>query len=207
MKDLKDMSLAELWELFPIVLQEHNPDYTEWYEEEQAILFDTLKNYGVFRISHIGSTSIQGLVAKPIVDILLELENGYNKEAVVDVLQDNGWLVMAQDDSAQTIDLNKGYTLKGFAEKVYHLHIKPAGDWGELYFRDYLRKHSDVAGEYERLKLRLKEKFEHNRDAYTDAKSNFIQQHTQTARKEFGNRYCPSLSGSNSFCPTFSPTY
>lgn len=190
MKDLKGMSLAELWELFPIVLREHNPDYTVWYEEEQIGLIDALKDCGISRINHIGSTSVSGLTAKPIVDILLELESGYDKKTVADKLQDNGWIVMSQDDSAQTIDLNKGYTQKGFAEKVYHLHIKPVGDWDELYFRDYLREHADVAKEYGCLKLRLKEKFEHNRDAYTNSKSGFVQTYTQAARNEFGNRYC-----------------
>ena len=189
MTELKDMSLEELWKLFPIILKEHNPDYPAWYEEEQAILIGILKDYGISRVNHIGSTSVSGLMAKPIVDILLELESGYEMKAVIKTLQSNGWIVMARDDLAQTIDLNKGYTSKGFAEKVYHLHIKPAGDWDELYFRDYLREHAGAAKEYELLKLRLKEKFEHNRDAYTAAKSGFIQEYTQAARNEFGNRY------------------
>jgi len=189
MIELKDMSLEELWKLFPIILKEHNPDYPAWYEDEQANLMGILKDYNISRVNHIGSTSVSGLMAKPIVDILLELESGYEMKAVIKTLQSNGWIVMARDDLAQTIDLNKGYTSKGFAEKVYHLHIKPAGDWGELYFRDYLREHAGAAKEYELLKLRLKEKFEHNRDAYTAAKSGFIQEYTQAARNEFGNRY------------------
>jgi len=189
MTELKDMSLEELWKLFPIILKEHNPDYPAWYEDEQANLMGILKDYNISRVNHIGSTSVSGLMAKPIVDILLELESGYEMKAVIKTLQSNGWIVMARDDLAQTIDLNKGYTSKGFAEKVYHLHIKPAGDWGELYFRDYLREHAGAAKEYELLKLRLKEKFEHNRDAYTAAKSGFIQEYTQAARNEFGNRY------------------
>ena len=189
MKNLKDMSLSGLWELFPIILQEHNPNYTAWYEEESFRIIDALKNYGIFRINHIGSTSVKGLIAKPIIDILLELKSGYNMKSVVGIFQNNGWLVMAQDNSAHTVDMNKGYTPNGFAEKVYHLHIRSAGDWDELYFRDYLREHADVAIEYGRLKLRLKEKFEHNRDGYTDAKSDFVQKRTQAARNEFGNRY------------------
>jgi len=57
---------------------------------------------------------------------------------------------------------------------LFHLHrriytplndIKHPGDWGELYFRDYLHKHPDVAGEYESLKLALREQFEHDWDA------------------------------------------
>lgn len=191
MKDLKDMSLEELWVLFPIILQEHNPEYKVWYEEEKENLTHILEDCGIYRISHIGSTSVDGLIAKPIVDILFELDNGYDADIVTRLLQGNGWILMARDDPAGILDLNKGYTPNGFAKKVYHLHVKASGDWDELYFRDYLRKYPDVAREYEVLKLELKEKYEHNRDAYTDEKSDFVIEHTQKARKEFGGRYLP----------------
>ena len=66
------------------------------------------------------------------------------------------------------------------------------GDWGELYFRDYLRLHAQTAREYEHLKLLLKEKYEHDRDAYTNAKSDFIINYTQIARGQFKGRYAVS---------------
>lgn len=192
MKELKDMSLEELWELFPIVLKEHNPEYKAWYREEKSNLLKALCGQNICRISHIGSTSVEGLIAKPIVDILLELDNDYDVNDMVRLLQGIGWILMAQDESEKTIDLNKGYTSSGFAEKVYHLHVKPSGDWDELYFRDYLRAHHDIARQYETLKLELKKRFEHNRDAYTNAKSEFVKKNTQKARKEFSGRYLPA---------------
>lgn len=192
MKELEDMSLEELWKLFPIVLKEHNPSYKSWYREEKENLTTALCSRNLCRISHIGSTSVEGLIAKPIVDILLELTSDCDENAMVNLLQSNGWILMAQNKSEKTFDLNKGYTPSGFAEKVYHLHVKPSGDWDELYFRDYLRKHLDVARQYETLKIGLKEQFEHDRDAYTNAKSEFIKKYTQKARKEFGGRYLPT---------------
>lgn len=84
---------------------------------------------------------------------------------------------------------NKGYTKYGFAEKVYHLHVRYYDDWNELYFRDYLREHKDVADEYAKLKLGLWKKYEHDRDGYTDAKSEFVLKVTEKARKEYGGRY------------------
>lgn len=105
------------------------------------------------------------------------------------MLQQAGWTLMIKDDVKQTMDLNKGYLPTGFAEKVYHLHVRPLGDWDELYFRDYLRKYPEVAREYEALKLSLKEKYEHDRDAYTNAKTEFVQRYSQKARAEFGTRY------------------
>ena len=59
----------------------------------------------------------------------------------------------------------------------------------ELYFRDYLNEHPAVANEYETLKLRLWKQYEHDRDAYTDAKTDFISKWTAEARKEYGDRY------------------
>ena len=191
MKELKDMSLEELWQLFPIILKEHNPDYENWYIEEKERISCILHNYSN-RINHIGSTSVEGLIAKPIIDILLELPISYDLDCVEDILKKSGWIVMARNDAEHMLDLNRGYTLREFAEKVYHLHVKPYGDWGELYFRDYLRQHSDVAQKYGELKKCLKEQFKHNRDAYTNAKTNFIITYTQQAREEFAGRYLPT---------------
>lgn len=189
MKKLEDMALEELWELFPIVLKEHSPKYAEWYEEEKQNLTELLADFGLQRINHIGSTSVEGLIAKPIVDILLELPEGYDLDRVSELLKNADWILMIRDDAKQTLDLNKGYTPAGFAEKVYHLHVRALGDWDELYFRDYLRKYPKAARQYEELKRSLKEKYEHNRDAYTEAKTAFVQQYSQAAREEFGTRY------------------
>ena len=104
----------------------------------------------------------------------------------------SGWIEMVRNGNERTLGF-KGYTCAGFAEKVYHLHIKPSGDWDELYFRDYLREHSGAAREYETLKLLLQKQHEHNRDAYTNAKSAFVMECSQRAREEFGGRYVPVL--------------
>ncbi len=60
-------------------------------------------------------------------------------------------------------------------------YVRYAGDNDELYFRDYMNEHPNVAKEYEALKLKLWKKYEHNRDAYTDAKTDFIHHWTQEA--------------------------
>ena len=191
MKKLEEMTLAELWELFPIILKDHNVDYEKWYGEEKQQLTKLFVYFEIQRINHIGSTSVGGLIAKPIVDILLEFPDGYDVEEASARLKNAGWILMIEDKEKQTLDLNKGYTSEGFAEKVYHLHVRAIGDWDEFYFRDYLRKYPEVARQYEELKITLKEKFEHNRDAYTDAKSDFVQKYSKKARQEFGPRYLP----------------
>ena len=191
-KALSEMSLEELWELFPIVLKEHNPAYKEWYIDEKEQIENDLGQNVIKRINHIGSSSVKGLIAKPIIDILLEIDKNCDIEQLKIKLCNAGWTLMSFDNEPDfRMSFNKGYTPDGFDEKVFHLHIRFLGDWDELYFRDYLLANRDVAMEYGILKQALKEKYEHNRDAYTEAKTEFITKYTKTARKEFDNRYKP----------------
>ncbi len=78
MKDLKNISPELLWKLFSIILKEHNPEYKIWYKEEKDKLIAILKEYDIYRTNHIGSTSVEGLAAKPTGDILLEIKDGYD---------------------------------------------------------------------------------------------------------------------------------
>ena len=66
--------------------------------------------------------------------------------------------------------------------KFFILHLRMTGDHDEIYFRDYLCQHSDIAQAYQELKLSLWKKFEHNRDAYTDAKTDFINHYVSEAK-------------------------
>ena len=181
------MTLEELWELFPIFLVEHTDQWADDYQEVEALLQDLFAGCPVHRISQIGSTAIQGIWAKNIVDVLVEFSQGADMKDMARILEQNGFTVMSSD--VNRITLNQGYTESGFADKVYHIHLRYAGDNDELYFRDYLNEHSAAAKEYEALKLRLWKQYEHNRDAYTDAKTDFISKWTAEARKEFGDRY------------------
>ena len=74
-KELSEMSLEELWQLFPIVLTKPNDRWGNDYAEEKSLLFHLLCNMNLVRISHIGSTSIQAIWAKPIIDILIEMND------------------------------------------------------------------------------------------------------------------------------------
>jgi len=168
-KKLSEMTLEELWELFPIILTGHNPDWAQWYAEEAAALEALLPGC---RMHHVGSTSVPGIWAKPIVDILAEAPVGADLRGIKDVLTKNGWLCMGE--SGTRVSFNKGYTPQGFAERVFHLHLRFAGDRDEVLFRDYLLAHPEDAQKYEKLKLSLWKPFEHDRDGYTNAKSEFV---------------------------------
>lgn len=183
---LSELSLEALWELFPILLTEHKSCWGDWYEEEQQRIRRILHKYDL-RIHHIGSTAVKHLWAKPIVDILMELSEYSSITDIKEQLVKGGYLCMSEEENR--VSLNRGYTDTGFAERVFHVHVRFAGDNDELYFRDFLRSHPSVAKEYEALKISLWKKYEHNRDAYTNAKSEFIRKYTELAKAEYGNRY------------------
>jgi len=120
-KKLSEMSLAELWALFPIVLTPHRSEWALWYTEEASAVEAMLPPDDVVRISHIGSTAVAGLWARPIVDILVEVRPGCAMQAIKDLLIRGGFTCMSEGDDRMSF--NKGYTETGFADKVYHLHL------------------------------------------------------------------------------------
>lgn len=186
-KELSEMSLEELWELFPIFLTAHNEKWKSYYDEMEEFLKDILPGCSVERISHIGSTAVSGIWAKDIVDILIEITEGSCTENTAKVIEENGFIRMSSQKGR--ISFNRGYTKNGFADRVFHIHLRYAGDNDELYFRDYLNDHRQTALEYEMLKLRLWKRYEHNRDAYTAAKTEFVERWTAEAKKEYAGRY------------------
>ena len=148
------MSLEELWQLFPIRLTPHAPRWKTQYTKEAQSIFTILSTLPIFRISHIGSTAVPEIHAKPIVDILLEIPKQSALTDYKNILTAHDWICMSENE--KRISFNKGYTPEGYAEEVYHLHLCFQGDNDELYFRDFLIDHSETAKEYERLNQMLK---------------------------------------------------
>ena len=163
---------------------EHRDCWKSWYEEEAARIAAFLP--GAFALHHVGSTAIDGIWAKPIVDILMEIPQERSMEEVKEVLTRNGYRCMSEEGSRKSF--NRGYTSDGFAERVFHLHLRYSGDHDELYFRDYMNAHPAQARAYERLKRSLLEQYEHDRDGYTNAKTAFVKEYTQRAKVESGER-------------------
>lgn len=186
-KSLEEMTLEELWQLFPIFLTENNPKWKDWYNEEEQVLINLIPKESLVRISHIGSTSIDSIWAKPIIDIMVEVADKSDFKNIKNTLTENSYICMRETDDR--ISFNKGYTVDGFAEKVFHIHLRKVGDNKELYFRDYLNENLDVAKDYEKLKLSLWKQYENNRDGYTDSKSDFIDKYTKKAKEKYLNTY------------------
>lgn len=182
---LEDLSLEELWELFPIYFTDYNEIFERVYLDEENILKSLLGN-SIKRISHMGSTSIKHIKTKPIVDILIEIDFD-KKDIVKEILCNNDYIFM--NETVDKISFNKGYTINGYADKVFHIHIKNFKDCDELYFRDYLNDDFKVAKEYEKLKLELLKQYKPNRDLYTNGKSEFVREIVNLAKEKYKGRY------------------
>ena len=77
-KDLSEMTLEELWELFPIFLVAHDDRWKDNFNEIEKTLTGLLADQPVVRISHIGSTVIQGIWAKNIIHVMIEIPESSN---------------------------------------------------------------------------------------------------------------------------------
>jgi Uncharacterized conserved protein len=109
-RGLQDLTLKELWQLFPIILRDYDPQWPGWYGDAAQELRREFGPY-IVRISHIGSTSVAGLVAKPTVDILLELDRSLGARDIREKMAEYGWLHMGGDGAEPLrMSFNKGYT-------------------------------------------------------------------------------------------------
>jgi GrpB-like predicted nucleotidyltransferase (UPF0157 family) len=122
-------------------------------------------------VEHIGSSSVLGLLAKPIVDLAVGLSVLEDLDAVRTRLEASGWIY--RGDAGE----NGGHVFVLEARpwhRVAHLHGVEYGgaQWlNYLRFRDLLRRSSDARDRYEAVKLRLAQEHGADRKAYTDAKS------------------------------------
>ena len=185
-QDFSRVSVERLAELFPVLLKEHDPQWLAYYLAEKAFLQSVFQDK-ILRINHIGSSAVPGLLAKPTVDILLEVAENCDLQPVTERMMNEGYVV--NTPKSDLVMYLKGYTPEGFRGQAVHIHVRRIGDWGELYFRDYLIAHPDASDEYARLKRELKSQYPNDRDGYTAAKGQFVQKYTELARVEFGRRY------------------
>ena len=197
---VSELNPQEFQKLFPIVLKDVLPEYADWYEEEKKAILAVIDAKDVVRINHIGSSAIPEIKAKPVVDILLEIDGTCIVSKVVEALKSIGFgteVCMKKEEPYEYL-LAKGMTVDGFAEKVFLLHLRYAGNWDELYFRDYLLEHPDVAAEYSRLKEQILDDISEGRlermpngqpNGYSNAKFSFVKDISQRAKDLYQGRY------------------
>ena len=138
------------------------------------------------RVDHNGSTSVPGLAAKPVIDIQVSVAKLEPIDRYRQPLQSIGYTHVPHADDSFCPFFHR----PGEWPHTHHVHVVRAGDAEErrtLAFRDYLREHADTAREYAALKVRLARQFSAeqfgSRQAYADAKTEFIERVVADALK------------------------
>ena len=142
----------------------------EWPQQfsEIGVVLRTALGEKALRIDHIGSTSVKGLTAKPIIDVQVSVASFEPLHAIATPIEQSGYEFHPDND-----DRTKRY----FSSENVHIHVRIVGCWSEqfaLLFRDYLRTHPEDAKAYGELKLSLAAEYGSDREGYTEAKSDFI---------------------------------
>ncbi len=139
------------------------------------------------KVHHIGSTAIPGMPAKPVIDIMLELDD----MNCIDYIKEKLALLNYTEFHSHVIPHYSFFSRKQNEDIAYHLHIRERGDTQinrHIHFRDYLIHHTDEAKEYAKIKYSLADKFYNNRNAYTAGKESFIQSIDRKAKVWNGRR-------------------
>ncbi len=159
-----------------IEIVEYDPRWPELYFQEEARLQKVLKEIPQFHIEHFGSTSVPGLGAKPIIDIMIAVESRDFWPILIEPIKTLGYNHWEDNPKKDEMFFVKG--MPPFGEKrTHHIHVLDFQGFRwkrERLFRDYLRVHIDEARKYEVLKRKLSVKFSTDREAYTEAKTEFI---------------------------------
>lgn len=162
----------------------YDPTWPGRFEQERAALAGAIGDWVVGGIHHVGSTSVPGLAAKPVIDILVGVEDLAESRACFDRLGRLGYLY-----APYRSDEMHWFCKPHPSRRTHHLHLLPVDSLrfrDELVFRDYLRANPDVAERYAALKRDLAEEFQRDREAYTDAKGEFIRATVRRAVEQTG---------------------
>jgi GrpB-like predicted nucleotidyltransferase (UPF0157 family) len=169
--------------LSTLVVNEYNPTWPAKFVEERQRLQAGIGEF-VEEIHHIGSTSVAGLAAKPIIDLLVVVPNLSVVPHCILPLECLGYSYQGEGGIAGRHFFRK--PPHGF-ERDFHIHLMERSNEQyefHLLFRDYLQAHSEARQAYAALKKELAARFGSDRTSYTAAKQDFIRLLIQRAREE-----------------------
>ncbi|MGG5838686.1 GrpB family protein [Huaxiibacter chinensis] len=159
-----------------IAVVPYDEKWSDMFEAE-SVLIKTWLGPVVKNVHHIGSTSVPGLSAKPVIDILLEvpdisaLDNSAMRRA--------GYIARGENGIS-----GRKYFIKGGDRRSHHVHAFAVGDvqvLRHLAFRDYLIKNNDIAEDYAAIKRQAALLCQNDARGYSALKASFIERHLQRA--------------------------
>lgn len=164
-----------------IKIEDYNPQWREEFHRLKAVYLSHMSHLDV-DIQHVGSTSVVGLAAKPILDIDIIVNSEQELAEVIEILGDLGYKHVGD------LGINGREAFKRISKEVpyhhddnswlsHHLYAGIRGSLSlenHLRFRDYLRNNPNAVSEYAHLKKKLAEKYADDIDAYIENKTAFI---------------------------------
>ncbi len=169
----------------PVIVVPYDEAWPSLFEEERALIEGAIGPW-VEEIEHVGSTAVPGLAAKPVIDIMVGVKSLDDSPVLIEHLAGVGYEYVPEFERVLPF---RRYFRKGRGgRRTHQIHLveRSNTEWWErhLMFRNYLRTHPETAREYGRLKDHLAERFRSDREAYTDAKTDFISEVVRRATED-----------------------
>jgi GrpB-like predicted nucleotidyltransferase (UPF0157 family) len=169
------------------LVQKYNPEWPNWFEEIKTFLGERVLQVCI-RVEHVGSTSIPGMIAKPIIDLILVIEP-QDFEKIKGLLAERGYYHRGDlgIKSRDVFDL-EDISTKG-ALPLHHLYVYPKHSVElkkEIAFREFLKHNKAYAGRLSDLKWSLAEKYDNDREAYMEGKEALCREITEKALEYSG---------------------
>ena len=154
-----------------VLLVEHDEKWEEEFEQTKLTL-SKMHGENVVDIQHVGSTSIKGIMAKPMLDIAMVLKS--ITDSFFKIMKDNGYEYFGEVVTGKHL-----FVLRGEGGvSLQHVHCYEEKNleyfFDQIKFRDFLRSHSEYAREFELLKLELFKLYYNDRQKYTEGKQAFF---------------------------------
>jgi len=156
----------------PISLVDYDARWPRLFVEERALLYPVLVPWLVGPIEHIGSTAVPGMAAKPVIDIMAAVESLEESRDAIAAVRSLDYLYAPYHPEEE-----HWFCKPDPAFRTHHLHLVPfrSAAWtARIAFRDRLREDGSIAAKYLQLKRNLAASFEHDREAYTSGKTEFV---------------------------------
>ncbi len=169
----------------PVVVVDYDPAWPSWFERDRAEIAAALRARAL-SIEHTGSTSVPGLAAKPIIDILLQVEDSADEQSYIPALEAAGYRLRIRDAAWMEHRVLRRRVENGDHHDV-NLHVfSPRHAGSEIVrvigFRDWLRAHDEDRGRYEAVKRELVKRTWKYVQNYADAKTEIIEEILAKAR-------------------------
>ncbi len=166
-----------------VKLSKYNPKWNAAFEKEKRPFKKTFVDT-IIAIEHIGSTSIPGIVAKPILDMNIGVQSLKIARNMKEKFKQLGYEYRGSKENLKGQEL---YVKGPESKRTHYAHVAVFGSnfWHRaIFFRNYLRSHKIIATEYAALKIKLAKKYANDRDTYSNSKNEFIQKVLKLAEKE-----------------------